>query len=111
MSFDNVGRMTSDDFDAVTALMEAEDNGSNPFNLHIRTQEEIDADSAAESLRTAVNDAVVVKKVGSKKEQAVAIYLGLEDKSRKSVIEALVSAGFKKATSSTYQAQMKNWIS
>lgn len=105
--------MTSDDFDTVTALMAAEDRGENPFNLIHRTDEQIAADNARETLSQQVAlTARTTVKVGSKRDQAIAIYLGLEDKSRKGVMTALQGAGFGVATSSTYASNLRNgaWV-
>ena len=111
MSFDNVGKMTDEAFDEVTQIMEAEDRGENPFNLIHRTKEEIarDAERAEIAQQVAAAVATPIKK-GSKKEQAIAIYMELEDKSRKSIMDALQAAGFGKATSSTYAANLRSGV-
>ena len=109
MSFDNIGKMTQECFDEITAIMAAEDRGEDPFNLkqYQRTDAQRAADAAAQARREAIAAApVVVKSTGSKKAQAIALYNGLDDKSRKSVIAALVGIGFGAATASTYSSNL-----
>ena len=109
MNFTTTGQMTDESYDAITAIMTAEDNGENPFNLKHRTAEQIATDVAANTLRTEVAETTTLPaKVGSKKNQAIEIYIRLEDQSRSAVIAALVENGFNKTTASTYAYNLIN---
>ena len=107
-SFSTVGQMTDAMFDSIEAIHAAEDAGVDVWGTNAKEE----AAKVAVQHRIENPAPIVVDKgpTISKKQIAIDVYNSLNDHSRKAVIEALVGAGFKASTASTYQANMKNWV-
>lgn len=107
-SFTSVGQMTDEMFDEIERIHAAEDAGVDVWGTEEAAQK-----AEAARLHRIENPAPIVVDKGptiSKKQIAIDVYNSLEDHSRKAVIEALVEAGFKSSTASTYQANLKKWV-